>query len=153
MIGFWHTSGIAHRPAMNRDAGVKKALGFSARAMRSERISLLYFRSPTFLRGSESPEEVFTPMLILRCFGDCGLKRAGEKRQLYRVRRSFTHQGFRPLFCGPRRLAAGVDCTAVAIELMIKHSVALPSTSGHRWTPLRKMSDESGAGARLPRPR
>src|SRR5882672_1787051 len=144
MIGFWHTSGIAHRPAMNRDAGVKKALGFLR-----ERCAPNGF--PSFISGDtdfssrvESPEEVFTPMLLLRCFGDCGLNAPGEKRQLYRVRRSFTHQGFVHFFADRGRLAADVDCTAVAIELMIKHSVALPFDFGRTLDAIAANVDESG---------
>jgi Terpene synthase family 2, C-terminal metal binding len=108
------------------EADVKRAIGFLREHCAPNGFPSFISRDPGFSSRVESPEEVFTPMLILRSLGDSGLDVPGEKQQLNRVRRAFTHQGFVHFFVDRGLLVADVDCTAVALELMRKHGVSLP---------------------------
>jgi Terpene synthase family 2, C-terminal metal binding len=117
--------GAAHRHVSNHDVDVKRAIGFLRERCAPNGFPSFVSPDTGFASRVESAEEVFTPMLILRSFDDCGLDAPGEKRQLERICRSFTRQGFVHFFADRGLLAADSDCTAVAIELALKRGMPL----------------------------
>lgn len=126
MTDFSHTSGIATALVSNRDAKIKRAIKFLR-----DRGAPLGFPSfissdPSFVQGNASPEEVFTPMLVLNAFADAGLTAPDERVQLERVHQSFTPEGLVHFFADRSRLVADIDCTSVALELMVKQGAWLP---------------------------
>ncbi len=125
MTDLRHRPGAANRPVPNPDADVKRAIGFLRERCAPNGFPSFVSPDPGFSSQVESAEEVFTSMLILRSFDDCGLDAPGEKRQLERVCRSFTRQGFVHFFADRGMLAADVDCTAAGIELALKRGISL----------------------------
>jgi hypothetical protein len=126
MTDFSHTSGIATALVSNRDAKIKRAVKFLR-----DREAPLGFPSfissdPSFAQANASPEEIFTPMLVLNAFADAGLSAPDERLQLERVHQSFTPEGLVHFFADRSRLVADIDCTCVALELMVKMGAWLP---------------------------
>jgi len=81
---------------------------------------------PDFSQQIPAPEEIFTPMLLLNAFADANLGAPDEERQLERVYQSFTAEGLVHFFADREQLIADIDCTSVALELMVKHGAWLP---------------------------
>jgi terpene synthase-like protein len=126
------------------ESDVKRAIRFLREHCAPKGFPSFISRDPDFSLRVESPEEVFTPMLILRCFGDCGLVAPGEKQQLDRLRLAFTHQGFVHFFADRSLLAADIDCTAVAIEVALKYGVSLPFDLDHTLNAIAANLNDSG---------
>jgi terpene synthase-like protein len=123
---------------------VKRAIGFLREHCAPNGFPSFISRDSDFSLRIESPQEIFTPMLILRCFGDCGLDTPGEQQQLDRLRRAFTHQGFVHFFADRSMLAADIDCTAVAIEVALKYCVSLPFDLDQTLDAIAANLDDSG---------
>lgn len=120
------SSGIAPALISNRDAKIKRAVKFLR-----DREAPLGFPSfissdQSFAQATVSPVEVFTPMLVLNAFADIGLTAPDEQLQLERVHQSFTPAGLVHFFADRSKLVADVDCTSVALELMVKQGAWLP---------------------------
>lgn len=126
MTDLSRTSGIARALVSNRDAKIKRAVKFLR-----DREAPLGFPSfisseSSFAQAIVSPVEVFTPMLVLNAFADIGLMAPDEQVQLERVHQSFTPGGLVHFFADRSKLVADIDCTSVALELMVKQGAWLP---------------------------
>jgi hypothetical protein len=120
------TSGIARALVSNRDAKIKRAVKFLREQGAPQGFPSFISSETSFTHAVASPEEVFTPMLVLNSFADAGLTAPDEERELERVYKSFTPEGLVHFFADRSRLVADIDCTCVALELMVKHGAWLP---------------------------
>lgn len=119
-------SGIARALVSNRDAKIKRAVKFLREHGAPQGFPSFIASEPSFVQGIASPQEVFTPMLVLNSFADVGLTAPDEETQLERVHQSFTPEGLVHFFADRSKLVADIDCTCVALELMVKHGAWLP---------------------------
>jgi hypothetical protein len=126
MTDLSRTSGIALALVSNRDAKIKRAVKFLRDRGAPQGFPSFISNEPSFVQAVASPEEVFTPMLVLNAFADAGLTAPDEERELERVHQSFTAEGLVHFFADRSRLVADIDCTCVALELMVKHGAWLP---------------------------
>lgn len=120
------TSGIARALVSNRDAKIKRALKFLRDHEAPLGFPSFISSDRSFAQAIASPLEVFTPMLVLNAFADVGLTAPDEQVQLERVHQSFTPGGLVHFFADRSKLVADVDCTSVALELMVKQGAWLP---------------------------
>jgi hypothetical protein len=126
MTDLSRTSGIARALVSNRDAKIKRAVKFLRDSEAPLGFPSFISNDPSFAQAVASPEEVFTPMLVLNAFADVGLTAPDERLQLERVHQSFTPAGLVHFFADRSKLVADVDCTSVALELMVKRGAWLP---------------------------
>jgi hypothetical protein len=126
MTDLSRTSGIARALVSNRDAKIKRAVKFLREHGAPQGFPSFISSEQSFAQAVASPEEVFTPMLVLNSFADAGLTAPDEELQLKRVHQSFTPEGLVHFFSDRSRLVADIDCTCVALELMVKHGAWLP---------------------------
>ncbi len=126
MADLSRTSGIASALVSNRDAKIKRAIKFLREKGAPHGYPSFIATETSFADAVASPEEVFTPMLVLNSFADAGLTAPDEARVLERVYNSFTPEGLVHFFADRSRLVADIDCTCVALEQMVKHGAWLP---------------------------
>jgi len=120
------TSGIARALVSNREAKIKRALKYLRERGAPNGFPACISNDPDFSQQTPAPEEIFTPMLVLNAFADANLGAPEQERQLERVYQSFTAEGLVHFFADREKLIADIDCTSVALELMVKHGAWLP---------------------------
>ena len=76
-----------------------------------------------FHRRSVSPPEVFSEMLIAGALADGGIVSEGRATMLRVVKRAFTTEGLVHFFHDKELLPADLDCTAVALALLVDHDI------------------------------
>jgi hypothetical protein len=118
-------SGTVRVVLPHRDATLSRATQFLRQQAALRDFPSFISDDSDFRARRASPTELFTPMLVLNAFSDCGLEAPDQERQLQRIEGAFTPEGFVHFFADRSLLAADVDCTSVALDLMHRYGRTL----------------------------